>query len=109
MQLSGGAEIIDKSTELREAFKAWVTTKGTTLATDPEKDATLIQALIDLNIMLDQIVRGPFQGCPAFIKVRVPAVAGPQMLLFVVSPLVTLPMRSVSYAAYHCVPAELVQ
>jgi hypothetical protein len=72
LKVAGVAEIIDKSTDLREAFKSWVTTTGTNLVTDPEKDATLIQALIDLNTMLDQVVKGPFKGSPAFIKVCVP-------------------------------------
>jgi hypothetical protein len=64
------AELVGRTQELQDTFKAWVITTGTTMVTDPQKDAKLIQGLLDLKESLDGILAGPFRSDPGFAKAR---------------------------------------
>jgi hypothetical protein len=55
---------------LRLCFRDWVKSTGMALVTDPEKDPTLIESLLELKDTTTTVLDGPFSGTTSFGKVR---------------------------------------
>lgn len=61
---------------LRQHFQAWLHDAGSTLVGDVEKEASLIESLLQLRAQMNTILAGPFCKGDAFAKVILP-LSGP--------------------------------
>lgn len=58
----------DGLTELCRHFNNYVKTKGRTLVINPEKDATMVQDLLDFKVRMDHTVSVCFKKCDSFVN-----------------------------------------